>query len=340
MGLAINSLRQVVGSAGRAIFSCSTISLAVIPAVSYAAGTPAGTIISNVAEVTFELDGETATQLSDPVRITVIERIDVAVTLQSGQVLASAGDVDRSLLFTVTNTGNGNETFSLAIDSNLTADDFNPIPATPPIYFDTDGSGDYTAGDTAYDPGINDPQLDADESVNVLLVNEIPGTALNGQLGHSELTATSTTGTGNPGDSFPGLGDANLDAIVGTSGGEAAQFGVYLVSDVQIAILKSVSVSDPFGGQEPVPGATLQYSVTVQVTNSGTATAATFRDAVPTGTTFTADSITLDGDSLTDDLDADAGEVDTSGTPTVVVRLGDLDQGDGVRTVVFEVTID
>jgi len=305
-----------------------------------AAGTTAGTVISNTAQVSFELDGTTTTQSSNTVSITVSERIDVAVTLQSGQVLVAANDADRSLLFTVTNTGNGTETFALSIDSDLTGDDFNPVPATPAIYFDDDASGDFSVGDTAYNPGVNDPQLLADESVNVLLVNGIPGTVVNGQLGRSELTATSLTGTGNPGDPFPGQGDGGIDAIVGTSGGVQAQFGEYLVSDVQIAILKSVVISDPFGGQEPVPGASLQYTVTVEVTNGGTATSAAFADPIPAGTTYTANSITLNGGSLTDAADGDAGEIDIAGAPTVVVRFGDLLQADGIQTVVFEVTID
>ena len=36
----------------------------------------------------------------------------------------------------------------------------------------------------------------------------------------------------------------------------------------------------------------------------------------------------------------DAGELDTTGAPTVVVRLGDLTQADGIQTVEFQVTID
>ena len=305
-----------------------------------AAGTPAGTVIDNVAEVSFDLSGTPITLQSNIASITVVERIDVVVTLQSGQVLVTAGDVDRSLLFTVTNTGNGTEEFSLSIDSLLAGDDFDPVPGVPPIFFDTDGSGDFTAGDVAYAPGSNDPVLPADASIDILLVNDIPGTVLNGQLGRSQLTATSATGTGNPGDPFPGQGDGGVDAIVGTSGGTALQFGEYLVSDVQMNIVKSVAISDPFGNQDPIPGATLTYTVTIEVVNGGTATAAAFSDAIPAGTTYTASTITLNAVSLSDATDADAGELDTSVTPTVVVRLGDLVQTDGIQTVEFQVTID
>lgn len=304
-----------------------------------AAGTPAGTVISNVAEVTFNLNGTTTTQSSNVVSITVVERIDVLVTLQSSQALVAANDVDRSLLFTVTNSGNGSETMTLAINSNLTGDDFDPVPAVPAIYFDTDSSGDFSAGDVAYSPGTNDPVIAADASTDILLVNDIPGTVINGQLGRSELTATSTTGTGNPGDPFPGQGDFGTDAVIGNTGGQASVFGEYLVSDVQIDIVKSVLITDPFGNQDPLPGATMTYTVTVQVTNGGTATAATFNDAIPVNTTYTPNTIFLNTVLLTDAIDGDEGEYDPNGTPAVVVRFGDLTQARGIQTIEFQVTI-
>ncbi len=105
-------------------------------------------------------------------------------------------------------------------------------------------------------------------------------------------------------------------------------------------IVKSIAISDPFGNQDPIPGATLTYTITIEVVNGGTATTAAFRDAVPAGTSYAAGTITLNTISLTDAIDADAGELDTSVTPTVVVRLGDLIQTDGVQTVEFQVTID
>ena len=102
------------------------------------------------------------------------------MTLQSGQVPVGENESNRTLLFTVTNTGNGSETYLLAIDSVLAGDDFDPAPALPPIYFDSDGSGDLTAADVAYVQGTNDPTLAADVSVDVLLVNDIPPAAVTG----------------------------------------------------------------------------------------------------------------------------------------------------------------
>jgi uncharacterized repeat protein (TIGR01451 family) len=310
------------------------------PAVAFALGTPAGTVIENTATVTFDLAGSQVTLQSNTTTVTVVERIDVDVTVQSAQVLVAANDTGQALLFRVTNTGNGSETFALAIDSVLGGDDFDPVPAVPPIYFDTDSSGDFNAGDVAYTPGTNDPVLVADASVDVFLVNDIPGGVANGETGLSQLTATSTTGTGAPGTEFTGQGDGGVDAIVGTSGGDDVDVGEYLVSDVQVNVVKSQAVADPFGGTQPIPGATITYTITVEVLGTGTATASAVSDVIPTFTTYVPASITLNAVSLTDAIDADAGEFDTSGAPTVVVRLGDLTAVAGIQTVVFQVTID
>ncbi|MCZ6772861.1 MAG: DUF11 domain-containing protein, partial [Proteobacteria bacterium] len=306
----------------------------------WSAGTPVGTVVDNVASVNFDIGAINVTQLSNTTSITVVERIDVVVTLQSAQVAVTSGDTNRSLLFTITNTGNGSEAYELTIDNVLAGDDFDPLQAVPAIYFDTDASGDFSVGDIAYTLGVNDPVLAADATVDILLVNDIPAAVVNGNLGRSELTATSTTGTGAPGDTFAGLGDGNVDAVIGTTGGEDAVFGEYLVADVQFDIVKSVAVSDPFGGTQPTPGATLTYTITAEMTSPGTAAAAVFSDAIPAFTTYVADSILLNGGSLTDALADDAGELDTSGAPTIVVRLGDLTLADGIQTVVFQVTID
>lgn len=313
--------------------------LTMAPAVVLAVGTPVGTVIQNTATVTFDLGGTPVTVDTNTTSVTVLERIEVNVTVQTPQVLVTAGDTNRSLLFTLTNTGNGSEAFVLAIDSVIAGDDFDPVPAVPAIYVDTDGSGDFNVGDVAYD-NVTPPVLAADASLDVLLVNDIPGTALNGEAGRSELTATSATGSGAPGDEFTGQGDGGVDAIVGTSGGVATGLGEYLVSDVMINVVKAQAVADPFGGVEPVPGATITYTMTVEVVGTGTATASVLNDAIPIFCTYVPNSITLNAAPLSDAIDADAGEFDTSGAPSVVVRLGDLTVADGIQTVEFQVTID
>lgn len=316
--------------------------LLLVSGSAFALGTPVGTVIENTATVNFDLAGTPLTLTSNTTTITVVERIDVMVTLQSSQILVSADDTNRALLFTVANTGNGTETFVLAIDSVIAGSDFDPTPSAPySIYFDTDDDGVFDiVDDLPYVPGSNDPDLDADATVSVFLVNDIPDTVANGDIGQSQLTATSATGTGAPGDVFPGSGDGLVDAVIGTTGGEAADIGEYLVSDVLLDVIKSQLVTDEFGGTQPIPGATITYTVTVEVMSTGTATASVLGDPIPTYTTFLPGSITLNGVGLSDAVDADAGELDTTGDPAVVVRLGDLTLLSGLQTVVFQVTID
>ena len=321
----------------RATFFCF---LWIISTPAGAAGTAVGTLIENTAVVNYDLSGTPLTIQSNTTTLEVAERINVTVTLQSPQTPVAPGDSGQALLFTVTNTGNGTETFQLAIDSLIAGDGFDPTPATPAIYFDTDDSGDFNAGDLPYTLGDNDPDLLADESISVFLVNDIPTPLANGLTGLSELTATSTTGTGAPGTVYAGQGDGGVNAVIGTTGGEAEDTGEYLVSDVQVSVTKSQIVDDPFGGNEPVPGATLTYSIVVTVTSAGTASASVVSDAIPPFTSYVPNSITLQGVAISDLADTDEGEFDSSGTPSVVVRLGDLTQALGPQTVEFQVVID
>ena len=109
---------------------------------------------------------------------------------------------------------------------------------------------------------------------------------------------------------------------------------------VLVSVVKAQLVSDQFGGTEPIPGATLTYTISVDVASAGTATASVIRDAIPTLTTFVPNSITLNGAAITDVADTDEGELNTAGVPTIVVRLGDLIQADPVQVITFQVTID
>lgn len=311
-----------------------------MPDALWAAGTQAGTLIENTARIDYTVDGTATTVDSNTATLLVDERIDVQIATLSPQVVSAPGDTNRALLFRISNTGNGSETFSLTINSVIPGDDFDPLPATQSLYFDIDASGDFSAGDVAYVPGNNDPLLMPDATLDILLLNDIPEDTANGQVGRSELVATAVTGSGVPGDVFPGQGEGGGDALVGSSGGSSLAAAEYLIADVELDIRKSVAISDPAGGSEPIPGATLTYSVTIAVTNSGIATNSVFADPIPTNTSYVNSSIALNGAALTDAVADDAGEFDVTAVPTVVVRLGDLTQADGVQTVSFDVVID
>jgi uncharacterized repeat protein (TIGR01451 family) len=310
-----------------------------LPCAASAVGTAAGTNIQNTATVNFSIGGTPSSTTSNQTSVAVAEIVDVAIALQSATVSVAAGATGETLVFLVTNAGNSNETFTLALDSVLVGDDFDPVPAVPALYFDTDGSGDLSGPDTPYVQGANDPALAADASVRVIAVNDIPLGLADGLLGRSELTATAATGTGAPGTVFAGQGQGGVDAVIGTSGGEDAQIGAYLVGDIQISAVKSQTVQDPFGGNRPVPGATIAYQVVVTALGSGSALGASFVDAIPANTTYVAGSLRLNAAALSDAADGDAGAF-TAAPARVTVGLGNLTAGSGPQTIVFSVTID
>ena len=310
------------------------------PLASHAAGTAAGTNIQNTAQVSYTVGSSTVTTSSNTSSVTVAEILDAVLTIAAPTVTVSPGASAEELVFTLTNTGNGTETFNLtALSAGVVGDDFDPTLASPAIYFDTDNSGDFSGSDVAYNPGANNPVLAADASVRLIVVNNIPGTAANGNRGRSQLTAAAATGTGAPGTAFIGGGDGGVDAVAGTTGGDSVLFGEYLVADVQLTAVKSQTIVDQFGGGRPLPGARINYQVVVTPSGSGNATAAAFSDRVPTNTTYVGGSLRLNGASLSDGADADAGTFVSAPAPEVRVTLGNLAGGSGPQTIEFAVTI-
>ncbi len=316
-----------------------TFTLALLGGTSALALTAPGQPITNQAAVSYAVGGTPFNASSNLTSLTVQELVDIEVTwLDSANVAVSPGSTSQVLTFQVTNIGNGSETFALSADSSLSGDDFNPTLQS--IYLETDGVPGFSGGDTLYVLNSNDPVLASETSVIVYVLNSIPGGATNAQTGDSALTATSTNVTGTPGSVNAGDGDAGTDAIVGASGGAASFTGTYVVSDVSLSFVKSVlSVVDPFGGSQPVPGAIITYRIQVSVSaGAGTATAVTVTDPIPTNTTYKTASLYLNTGLLSDSAGNDAGEHDT-GLNRIVVRLGDMTLASAVQTVEFAVTI-
>jgi uncharacterized repeat protein (TIGR01451 family) len=313
--------------------------LAFAPVAAHAVGTPAGTAIDNTATVDFSIAGAPVSLTSNSTTITVAETVDVALAVQTPTRSATSGATSATLVFAVTNTGNGTETFVLSADSVLVGDDFDPTPASPYIYIDTDGSGDLSPADAPYVAGSNDPVLAADATIGIIVVNAIPSALADGSRGRSALNVAAVTGTGAPGTLYAGQGTGGVDALIGASGGQANGYGEYVVGDIVISAVKSQSVLNAFNGSAPVPGATITYEVVVSATGTGTAQGAAFTDAIPSNTTYVAGSLRLNGNALSDATDVDAGRFIAS-PAGVVVTLGDLTSASGPQTIQFAVTID
>ena len=306
----------------------------------FAVGVPAGTDITNTAQVTYAIGATSVTTSSNAVVVTVAEILDVVVTRQStANTSVSANATQQEILFSVTNSGNGPETFRLVMNSVIGSDDFDPLPSSPSIYFDTDGSGDLSSGDVAYSEGTNDPVLNPDSFVAVLVVNNIPGTVVDGNIGIIQFAADARTGSGAPGTVYATQGAGGTDAVVGMSGAAGLGTGQYVVGGITVTAVKSQVVVDQFGGTRPLPLARINYTVTVQATGSGSAANTSFIDNIPANTTYVPGTLRLNSALLSDAAADDAGEFISTPAARVRVALGTLTQASGTQTIQFAVTI-
>jgi uncharacterized repeat protein (TIGR01451 family) len=306
------------------------------------AGTPANTQVTNTASVAFVIGGSGVAQSvnSNPASFRVDERLDVAVVSNNAAPVAVLSpDNDRPLSYTVTNLGNGAETFRLVIDTALGGDQFDPsdtIDARTRVYLDTNANGSFEpAIDTPYVAGTNDPLLAPDQSVTVFVTHDIPAGRAQNDLGLARLTARALTGTGAAGTVFAGQGTGGTDAVIGATTASADRNGSYQVATVSATLAKSQAVADPQGGTNPVSGATVTYTLTLAVSGSGTVTAVQIVDAIPANTSYVAGSLRLNGSVLTDGVDADAGRFTGS---QIEVTLGAL-SAPSTQTVAFQARI-
>lgn len=317
----------------------------------------------------FSTGGAPASTVSASASFTVDELISVRVTPPVAATTVASPDGDRVLSFLITNTGNGTESFSLGVNYALGGDQFDPSPGSSgTLFLDVNNDGAFQSGiDTLITGSVT---LARDQTVRILLLANIPGSRTDGDLGRVSLTAASTTpgaapaGTGaSPGTVLAGQGTGGVDAVVGAgpgggadSGADDTATGSYVVSGAAVAMQKVLlSVSDPFGNpcivtggnSSPclVPGATVEYRVTVTVTSLSGAAVQNLQvtDSISANTTYVPNSIRLNTIAKTDAIDADEASCTGCGNATgaVAVSLGNVTgtAGGTVNQVDFKVTI-
>lgn len=325
--------------------------LAVLGTMGYAAsasaiGTAANTQIDNTANATFTIDGAPVTESSDEVTFFVDEILDVDVTGGDTELVGTDGtdDVDQIVTFTVTNTGNGQEDFQIDVDlnGNGAVDDFDPtFPASGTlVYVDNNNDGLIDAGDTLFDPTTDVLPLDADETVQLLVVTDIPNGLTSGDTADVDLAATSTTviNNGTPGDPtgtiYPNAGDGGVDAVVGTTTAVDTDTDTYLVNQLVIDLQKEAEKIGGLGDLGLVDGATvvqvpgdeIRYRLTFTVSGDGTLDDVFITDAIPADLTYDTGSITVVVNGGTPLTPSDSN-ADTDGGFKGPIPVGNPDAG-------------
>ncbi|MDT8442798.1 MAG: hypothetical protein RQ722_00785 [Desulfuromonadales bacterium] len=324
-----------------AFFACCAISM-VLPFEIMAAGALAGSEITNQAILSYRTGGLNQ-ELSTSTSFRVDELVDLNLdVLDINPRIVLAGDTNVPIAYRLTNVGNGTESVRLTSDNAITGDDFSPIASSPfSIYLD-DGDATFDIDlDAPYEPGINDPTLASDQSIVIFVFNDIPTGLTEADTGINELRAEAVTGSGTAWtDLGPNSGDNNSTAILGASGGQANASASYLVTTASLTLNKSATISDPDGGNSPVPGAVITYSIVASVTGTGTLDNIVVTDVIPNNTTYELNSLRLNNVSLSDESGDDAGDVGQTSIDTVTVSLGSMDENTTNQTIEFQVTID
>ena len=338
----------------------------------WAVGTQAGREIQNSAQAAFSIGGNPQTPISsNSVQTYVDELIDVTVVNDDGGAVGVASPQAGAVLqFTVSNIGNGSESFRLLADDAVGGDVFDPT--LNQLYLESNGvPGLQTGGggDTAYLLGSNDPTLAPDTNQVVYVQADIPGGEGQGDEGIVELRAVANTiftnaGTDdpnntafpNPGDAYAGAGDAdesgggNVTAVVGTTHDTAnlriSDRGAYRVSAAVVSLVKtSTGILDPFGGASLVPGSIITYQIEVSVTGSGGADNLIVSDPIPADLEYQPGTLSVSalpaGENADDDF-APAGTDNTgfdSGNQTIIVNLATVSGSDPAITITFDAAI-
>ncbi|MBB6424603.1 DUF11 domain-containing protein [Sphingopyxis sp. JAI128] len=345
-----------IGIIGLAAFS----SVAAAPA--FAAGTTAGTTITNTATVDFQVGGVSQAQQSASNNFVVDRKINLLVE-EVGTVTTNVvpGQANAVTTFQLTNSSNEVLDFALAATQIVggTAahggtDTFNANNVR--IYRDntvTGTVGSWDAGDTLV---TYIDELVTDTAIRLFVVADIPAALANNAVAGVALRATAREGglAGTQGGAITettGANTAGKDTVFADTAGVAGDIARdashsddddYTVQTATLAVTKTSRViSDPFNNTSNpklIPGAVVEYCIAVANTGSADATSVLINDPVPGQLTFNAGTILLNGTVTAGTCNADGAAGGSYAAPNVSGAIATVAAG-ATRTLLFRATV-
>ncbi len=276
-----------VPTASRWLLPAVVALLSIAAAVAHAAP-DAGTPIGNSASATY-LDASNTTRTVTSNLVTTYVQQVASFTLTADGTRPGAPGAQVSFPHTLTNTGNGRDRFNLTL-VNQAGDDFDLTGLA--IYRDADGNGvpdDFNAI-TATD------SLDPGTSFRFVVVGNVPGTQVGGQVARVRVTGVS---------GFDGAQTAFNTDQVNVSG------------NAVISVTKSINQSSGASPSGP-------YLYTLTYTNSGNAAASALKltDAIPAGMTYVAGSARWSTTGAAVLTDANAADAQGVAPNTIIYDFG------------------
>jgi uncharacterized repeat protein (TIGR01451 family) len=328
----------------------------------YAAGTTAGTSITNTATVDYKVGGVSQGQESASNSFTVDRKINLLVE-EVGNVTTNVvpGQSNAVTTFQLTNSSNEVLDFALAATqitggtaSHGGTDTFDA--ANIRIYRDNTASGvigDWDAGDTLV---TYIDELAVDTPIRLFVVADIPTGLANNAVAGVTLRATAREGgtAGTQGLAIAqttGANTAGKDTVfadIAGVAGDTARDGShsdnddYTVQTATLAVTKTSRViSDPFNNTSNpklIPGAVVEYCIAVANSGSADATSVVINDPVPGQLTFVTSSILLNGTVTGGTCNANGVAGGSYTNPNVSGTIATVAAGD-TRTLVFRATV-
>ncbi|WP_432770670.1 MAG: DUF11 domain-containing protein [Sphingopyxis sp.] len=343
-----------------------TIGLAALASVAatpaFAAGTTAGTSITNTATVDYQVGGVNQGQQSASNSFTVDRKINLLVE-EVGNVTTEVvpGQTNAVTTFQLTNTSNEVLDFLLAASQITTGaaahggtDTFNATNVR--IYRDnavTGTVGSYDVGDALV---TYIDELATDTAIRLFVVADIPAGLATGAVAGVQLRATALEGgtaatqggavTQTAGANTAGKDTVFADGIGVNDGNRDASHSDdddYTIRTATLTVTKSSRVvSDPFNGTtnpKMIPGATVEYCIAIANAAGGAdATGVAINDSVPGQLTYITSSILLNGTVTGSTCNADGAAGGSYAAPVVSGTIATVAAG-ATRTLVFRATV-
>lgn len=322
---------------------------------SVANGVTAGTEISNMVIVTYEIDGNVQTPIeSSPngntspgvgngsqTTFEVDRKIDLLVTGNSN-ANATPGDTQIEVTFSLSNEGNDTQEFSLIPDSTLASDDFDVNNCNTQV---TNISGSPLPGVSI--PTSGNIKLKADQQAEISVKCDIPLNfaglpVLTGQSSLISLYATAeknadgtnvsqTSGSDSASTvetvfaDSAGTDDTNSDA---THTARRTYTASSSANPPTLSIDKNiVGVVDPDGGSDAISGSEVTYKINIATSGNGFINNLVITDPTPTEMSYKPNSIHLDNLNLTDNNDSDDADFGITNPETASINLGSIAAG-------------
>lgn len=287
---------------GCAMSAIALGSLAANPVL--AAGTAAGTVITNNVSVDYTVGGVNQTDATATNDITVDRKVNVTVArIDNTATSVVPGAANQAVTFRIENISNATLDFQLGAlqtasgsAAGITGTDSFNVTA-PLTYYIDDGDNVFDGGDTTI-THLNSLAPDTPVVVHVVAAQVPLGTA-NGSIAAVTLTATAKEN-----DNGTAVGSnltqaatntAGVDTIFADAAGvtDAARDAAFSATDDYVVLTATLTatktssvVAGDYGTGAAIPGATVQYCISVSNTGGVAATGVAISDTLPGQVTY------------------------------------------------------